>query len=465
MNNNLQTTGLGADRDPSGSLFLSEGRVLRGIHPDFKEYYTALLQSDTVQQMLGTQIVPTHIASDQVDGYALVLEHQRIAMPSYCYEWPLQMLQDAALLTLDICTNLNASGHVLKDATPWNILFDGANPLLVDFTSIMPQERDLLWVAYDQFCRMFLFPLLVGERTSGQIVRAMHLYASNGISYDEVGSFLPFSARLKHPWLVNRLDMPKMMVNMIRSSEQEQELLKRRQAVSYTPQGRQKFFESLRHDLQSIQLETGKSRWSAYYDDINAFFTPENFQEKQRAIAELVSRCRPKTVVDIGCNQGGYAVLAAQAGAKVAAFDTDEDSVTLLYQLAKMKHLDILPLVGDITRPIPQAGWRAQEFPSSAHRFRSEMAFALALVHHLAISQIQSFDRITLELADYTTRWLVTEFVPAEDPRSQEILVTNRREMGWYTLEGFITALKKEFRTVETIPSYPHGRTLCFCEK
>ena len=98
-------------------------------------------------------------------------------------------------------------------------------------------------------------------------------------------------------------------------------------------------------------------------------------------------------------------------------------------------------------------------------RFRSEMGMALALEHHLAISQNQTFDRIVETLDDYCQKWLITEFVPTTDPRVQELLLTNRRDMSWYTLENFLQALEKRYKKVETYPSHPDGRVLCFCEK
>jgi hypothetical protein len=77
------------------------------------------------------------------------------------------------------------------------------------------------------------------------------------------------------------------------------------------------------------------------------------------------------------------------------------------------------------------------------------MALALALVHHLAITQRQTFERIVLALADYADKWLLTEFVPLDDPRSRELLATHRRDMSWYTLDGFIAMLSQVFGKVE----------------
>ena len=136
---------------------------------------------------------------------SLVFEHKQIAPPSYCYEWPLKMLQDATLLILDLCLEFNQMEWVLKDTTPWNILFDGPNPLFIDVTSIMPQDANLLWVAYDQFCRSFLFPLLLGQAMPGKASRAFLLYSSEGISSEEIQRYLPAMNWIRHPWLIHRL--------------------------------------------------------------------------------------------------------------------------------------------------------------------------------------------------------------------------------------------------------------------
>jgi SAM-dependent methyltransferase len=456
---------LGSSRDPVGVIFSRGDKIHRGIRQEFREDYLRILALPSVQEILGSKIVETRIVEPGLSGFELTLEHRRISPPSYCYEWPLNMLQDAALQTIEICIDLNDSGLILKDGTPWNILFDGPKPFLVDFTSIMPQEEDIVWVAYDQFVRLFLFPLLVGQVSSGRFARALLLNSENGISPEEMIRFLPPFTWLHKPWLVNRLYLPMLAMNLARKSGQDQMIKKYLRSIPLRSPARRSFFEALKRDVQSLQFTAGKSHWSRYYQDIHSFFNPGNFNLKQRAIANLLQKCKPLSVVDIGCNQGGYAILAAQAGARVIAFDTDEDSVAALHQLVKLKNLDILPLVGDVLYPSPQTGWRGIEYLSAPARFHSEMALALALVHHLAISQIQTFDRIVQTLADYSDHWLVTEFVPLDDPRSQELLLTNRRDMSWYTLEAFLAALKRKFSSVEIIPSFPIGRSLCLCEK
>jgi hypothetical protein len=456
---------LGADMDPVSSLFAADDKILRGIRPAFAGYYTSLLANQTVQSLLGKSLIETEIAQKPLPGFPLTLCHRKIAPVNYCFEWPAVMLKDAALLTLDICLELNSQGWVLKDATPWNVLFDGPRPLFVDFTSIMPQEPDLFWVAYDQFCRLFLFPLTLASQYSGRLSRSLLLDSANGVSDSEFVRYLRPGSSLRMPWLIQRVHFPRAVISLLRKSGQDKELAKYNRNQQLSSAAREAFFKNLRKDVESVSVARSQSLWSKYYADINIFMHPESFDVKQKTITAMIQQYKPATVTDIGCNQGGYSIIAARSGARLTAFDTDEDSISLLYNLAKEKGLDILPLVMDVLSPSPQCGWRAVQYPAAPARFRSEMALALALTHHLAITQNQTFERIVQTLNDYTEKYLVAEYVPLDDPRSIELLATNRRDMSWYTLDHFIQALKHTFNRVETFPSHPAGRTLCLCIK
>jgi hypothetical protein len=58
----------------------------------------------------------------------------------------------------------------------------------------------------------------------------------------------------------------------------------------------------------------------------------------------------------------------------------------------------------------------------------------------------------------------LTEFILLSDPPAVEISATTVRDLSWYTLDNFLAALRAEFRSVETLPSAPEGRTLILCE-
>lgn len=441
--------------------------MLRRIRPEFAEFYASLLIAPAVQGMIGQRIIETSVAadSDSVEGYPLTLEHRKLSPLSFCYEWPAQMLCDAALLTLDICIALTDEKLVLQDAYPWNVVFEGPRPIFVDFTSITPQDPNLPWVAYDQFCRFFLYPLVISSCRPNRVTRGLLLDHINGVSDSEMVSLLPLGALIRMPWLIGRAYLPRLLLAILRRFSNEKRLSSLSTRLNPSTAARQAFFRSLRRDIAKIPLRIHRSRWSRYYADIQSFMQPAEHDRKQATVARLLDECRPKTLVDIGCNRGGYSILAAKAGASVVAFDTDEDSVALLYELARDRQLAILPLVIDFLSPSPCCGWRCLQYAGAPQRLRSEMALGLALIHHLAITQRQTFERIVPALADYADKWLLTEFVPLEDPRSRELLATHRRDMSWYSLQGFIDALKQSFRLIETFPSYPEGRTLVLCTR
>ena len=146
-------------------------------------------------------------------------------------------------------------------------------------------------------------------------------------------------------------------------------------------------------------------------------------------------------MLDLGCNRGWCAQLAARGGAQVVGFDLDEPSVTKLFSDAVRERLNILPLVGDFRGLCP-----AMAGPGIAppERMRCDMVLALALVHNLLYSLDWPFDTILRNIAALTGKWLVIEFVGAEDVHMKG-WIQDHWYFSRYTLDNFLSPLKKEF--------------------
>ena len=83
----------------------------------------------------------------------------------YPWEWAPGMWLAAAELTLTIVQRPGSDGWLLKDATPLNVLFQGTEPIFVDVLSIEKMNpTQPIWLAYGQFVRMFLLPMLAYSR-------------------------------------------------------------------------------------------------------------------------------------------------------------------------------------------------------------------------------------------------------------------------------------------------------------
>jgi hypothetical protein len=70
--------------------------------------------------------------------------------------------------------------------------------------------------------------------------------------------------------------------------------------------------------------------------------------------------------------------------------------------------------------------------------------FALALIHHLAISNNLPLDRIS-GFFSRVGRWLIIEFVPKSDARVRRLLSTREDIFPNYTEQGFEDAFKIHF--------------------
>ena len=147
-------------RDPAGSLSFDGDYAVRTIDDAARESVIEFLRSDFCCR---AQARGDLIAADieQTRDDVLRLRHPRIAVPTYPWEWTPGQWLAAADLTLSLALEAVAEGWILKDATPLNVLFDGTRPIFVDILSFERRApENSVWLAYGQYVRTFLLPLL-----------------------------------------------------------------------------------------------------------------------------------------------------------------------------------------------------------------------------------------------------------------------------------------------------------------
>jgi hypothetical protein len=175
-------------RDPSGYVVESNGKIFRVVKSSHDSLFSLLENSKTVanKTALG-QLIAYHEVSRTEEE--ILLEHPKIWFSSYPYEWTFGMLHDAAELTNNLARELLKEKLGLKDATPYNILFQGTKPVFVDIASIVKKEKgDPIWQPYGQFLRMFLLPLLM-NKVFGLGFSEMFLFYADGITSHYCSAF------------------------------------------------------------------------------------------------------------------------------------------------------------------------------------------------------------------------------------------------------------------------------------
>jgi ribosomal protein L11 methylase PrmA len=183
---------------------------------------------------------------------------------------------------------------------------------------------------------------------------------------------------------------------------------------------------------------------------------------KESLVAEFVDAVAVagRTIHDFGANTGRFSRLIARPDRYVVAHDVDEMAVEHHYRhVVADKSEGVLPLVLDLTNPSPARGWALEERDAITDRMAGDTVVALALIHHLAISNNVPLDRLAAFFARLAAA-LVIEFVPKEDSQVQRLLATRKDIFPTYTIEDFERTFGERFEIVRRTLVPGTSRTL-----
>src|SRR5690606_26582054 len=121
--------------------------------------------------------------------------------------------------------------------------------------------------------------------------------------------------------------------------------------------------------------------WTGYHE--RGHYDGGALGEKDRFVQEALAEANPRGVLDLGCNDGRYARLAAEHAEVVVALDADRQVVDALYRSLRGGSGSIIPLVGDLADPSPALGWALAERMPLHERVEPDVVLSLALIHHL----------------------------------------------------------------------------------
>jgi hypothetical protein len=391
-------------------------------------------------------------------GAAAVIRPRELRFISYPYEWCFGQLRDAALLTLELQRRALAAGMRLKDASAYNVQFDGGRPILIDSLSFEVAEPTEPWPAYRQFCEHFLAPLaLIAFRDArcGLMLRDF----IDGIPLDYAAGLLPGRTRLR-PGLLAHVHLHAGAQRRAAAGGAATE--GRATTRKVTKLGQDALLDNLRRTVTGLRWEP-RGAWLEYRTSTS--YTARAAEAKRAAVERFVDTSGAQMVWDLGANVGTYSGVAAGSGRTVLAFDQDAGSVERHWQtLPPELRASVLPLVMDLSNPSPALGWGLEERRSLFERGPADLIMALALVHHLAIGNNVPLPLVA-SLFARLGRKAIVEFVPKEDPMTQRLLAARPDIFPDYTLDAFRAALAAHFRIVEEIPIEDSVRVLFFLER
>lgn len=431
----------GSFRDPSGFLFKHDGVLYRQINRKYAEEYDLLMGSGLYENLTkGRLLIPheeaTTAPADPQHAYK-VIRPDTVLFISYPYEWSFSQLKDAALATLAIQLRAMKFGMSLKDASAYNIQFHEGRAVLIDTLSFEKYQEGMPWVAYRQFCQHFLAPLALMSKVDVRLLQLLRIHI-DGIPLDLASRLLPVSTRLNFGLLTH--------IHLHAKAQQryaDRQVEVKTQKGGMSRQAFQGLVESLQAAVRALEWNPTGTEWGDYYTFTN--YSDASFEEKKKIITEWVTRVDPRSVWDMGANTGFFTRIASERGIPSVSFDIDPAAVEKNYrQVRSAKEKNILPLVQDLTNPSPSLGWHHSERDSLLERSPADMVFALAIIHHLAISNNVPLPQIA-EFFHGLGKWLVIEFVPKSDSQVQKLLASREDIFDEYTVEGFERCFEKIF--------------------
>ncbi|CAN5912704.1 nodulation protein NoeA [soil metagenome] len=453
----------GSFRDPLSQVFLADREVLRGLSPaglrEFEAvaaspFFAGLLADDAVvdTELLDPATHPLH------DQWAGVLRHRRLRVVSYPYEWAFEMLRDAALLQIDVARRAVGAGFSSKDATSFNITFDGTRPIFIDIGSFEKPRAREPWPGYRQFCELFLNPLVI-QATAGVDFHPWLRGSINGLSPTDTAAVVPLRRRVRKGLLAHvTLQARSDRRHAATAAAEEEGPSKTRPGFSKALVSAQ--LDNLEKTVRALRWKAQRSTWSDYSD--RSHYVGEDLPAKDAFVGDAVTDLSPGLVLDLGANDGRFALLALEHGAgHVVAADVDHLVVDKLYRhLRDIDETRVLPLVLDLANPSPGTGWRSRERQRFVDRVRPDLVLCLAVVHHLALTNTVPLEEIVAFLADFGAP-LVVEFPHPDDPMVKILLSRKRPGLfDHYNPDAWERALEGRF-DIEKHTELPSGtRTL-----
>ncbi|HVJ08748.1 MAG TPA: class I SAM-dependent methyltransferase [Acidisarcina sp.] len=434
-------------RDPAGSVEIRHDGAYRSIYAPHGTEMIAFLRTPLATALVAQgKLVASDIVASSPGVQGMMLRHPLISFRTYPWEWPPKLWLAAAELTLSLCGDLIREGWILQDATPLNILFRGMQPVFVDVLSIRRAEpHQPIWLAYGQFVRTFLLPMLAYQRLGWPLNAT--LLRRDGYEPEEIYSALPWHMRLRQPAL-SAVTLPMLLAgrtsigtaNLAAPSMKDADIAK--QVILKT-------LDRLLSGMRKVTPSCHASTWSDYAQTAT-HYSAEDHAGKRDFVVRTLAASKPERVLDVGSNTGIYSALAADAGAEVVAIDTDLQTVDQLCTNLGSSGKNILPLCVDLSHPTPAAGWENRESASFLDRCDGHfnMVMMLAVLHHLLLRSQVPLEQIAALCSNITTRDLIVEWVPPSDAKFQELLRGRGALYAHITEATFRAAFAKYFTVV-----------------
>jgi hypothetical protein len=418
----LKSTMTGSD--PIGQVYIGRDVVLRNIYPESVPGVRALLGSGLIAELVARNLFPeTDVAPEPMLGAGMTLRHRRLHPLILMPEWSSWMLRDAALAVLEVNRIARRYGYETKDAHLYNVAFSGTRPMFFDLGSFVRIGAPWVgWRAYDEFVRAAIFPLAL-RRQAGSWMRLplAELSAEYVIKRKDYFALRwgILVALLPMPFIGRVLDFYGRILSL--GGQSEGQLAARHNSavrrlaiflIRHTRWLERKTtnFGRLCRRVQRESRVSHTTRWDGYQDDMfDARGMPVLAHRFQR-ICAIIKELAPESTLELGGNRGALSLSLFKRGIvkRVICTDYDEGAVNKAYESFRREQSEdcavaTLDFLSDN---------QSIKIPPVSERFRAHTVIALAITHHLLLTQGITIELLLNRLASFCENNVIVEFMP-----------------------------------------------------
>lgn len=389
--------------DDYGMVFDYGNNIYRGINPARADIVASYFSTGLIAELEQKNLIPkTEIVPHEIPQFKFILQHEKINNLSYAWEWSFTMMKDAALMCVDVMEVLLKHGFCSKDGHHFNIMFKDNKPVWVDITSFMKNENtNSAWSILEFFQKIYqplelmtLYPKIARQRFKDNSLDWIEHFFKNLVC--------KFGLKSK-----------KYFPNVIRRYYN----LTQRQSLETDFEKQRAGLEMYRQKIKKLNLNID-TQWCNYH---NNWLNKDgqiilSGRTRFLKILNIINSLPIKSVVEFAANQGMFSAMMATNNniEKIVAVDYDENAVDVMYKLLSENRLPsncvkkIFPMLVNFSEisEEPVVG------KSLSSRIKADAVIALAMTHHLLLSQRLNIDKMFHKFSNFTNRFIFVEFMP-----------------------------------------------------
>lgn len=435
-------------RDEVGEVFIYQDRILRGIFKDHEALVIEMFSCGFIDEMVEKGYMPRCWVTDlSNEKYSMIVEHEKISPVIYPQEWTFTMLYDASLMVLKVAKLAKKYKLNMKDSHGLNVLFCKSKPMFIDLGSFYLSEvGSAAWRPYKEFKRAYYYPLFMWSRGL-TFTGKLSIFSANLTPHEEFLLYrFPFFRFLGFNTIRKIISLQHALTDIAALSDVKVSQILRPKIGQRPTKIFKKFANKiysnsrelvlLERKLKKLKKMNEYSQWGNYHSIKSK--KESRFDEIIRLLNEHTNNVL--SVIDIAGNQGKFArkLLSETNVSQVIVQDMDENAIDIGYNNSKINHNDERLSFVHYNALAPMV---KESHPAPKVRFKSDLVTALAVQHHLVLSQGYSLENVLQVLGDYTEKYICMEFMP------KGIWVTgqNVNIPDWYTIEWFRENFKNHF--------------------